>query len=51
MELRVLCSKAYKSMRPDELEDMAKQKFILGVQNNIIRERVIEHSPKPWKTQ
>ena len=38
MELRVLCSKAYKSMGPDELEDMAKQQFILGVRNNIVRD-------------
>ena len=43
MELRVLCFKAYKSMGPDELEDMEKQQFILGVQNNIIRERLIVH--------
>ena len=28
MKLRILCSKAYKSMGPDELEDMAKQQFI-----------------------
>ena len=37
MELRVLCSMAYKSMGPDELEDMAKQQFIFGVRNNYIR--------------
>ena len=49
MELRVLCSKAYKSMGPDELEDMAKQQFILGVRNNIIRERLIVHRPKNMK--
>ena len=49
MELRVLCSKAYKSMGPDELEDMAKQQFIHGVWNNIIRERFIVHRPKNMK--
>ena len=38
MELRVLCSKAYKSMGPEELEDMAKQQFILGVRSNVMRE-------------
>ena len=46
MELRVLCPKAYMSMGPDKLEDMSKQQFILGVQNNIIRERLIVHRPK-----
>ena len=35
--LRILCSKAYKSMGLDELEDMAKQQFILGVRNNVMR--------------
>ena len=36
-------------MGPDELEDMAKQQFILGVRNNIIRKRLIEHRPKNMK--
>ena len=49
MKLRVLCFKVYKSMGPDELEDMAKQQFILGVQNNIIRERLIVHLIKNMK--
>ena len=49
MELRVLCSKAYKSKGPDELEDMAKQQFVLGVRNNIIRLRLIVHRPKNIK--
>ena len=49
MELRVLYSKAYKSMGPEELEDMSKQQFILGVRNNIIRERLIVHRPKNLK--
>ena len=43
MELRVLSFKAYKSMGPDELEDMAKQQFIFGVRNNLILERLIVH--------
>ena len=43
MELQVLCFKAYKFKEPDELEDIAKQQFILGVKNNIIRERIIVH--------
>ena len=46
MELPVFCSKAYKSMGPDELEDMAKQQFILGVRNNVMREKLIVHRPK-----
>jgi len=41
MELRVLCSKAYKTMHADELEDMAKQQFILGVRSNLMKERLI----------
>ena len=49
MELRVLCSKAYKTMGSEELEDMAKQQFILGVRNNLIRERLIVHRPKNLK--
>ena len=49
MELRVLCSKAYKSMGPDELEDMVKLQFILGVRNNVMRERLIVHHPKNLK--
>ena len=46
IELRVLCSKAYKSMGPDELEDMAKQQFILGVRINILRKKLIVHRPQ-----
>lgn len=46
MELRVLCSKAYKTMHADELEDMAKQQFILGVRSNLMRERLIVKRPK-----
>ena len=49
MELRVLRFKAYKSMGPDKLEDMAKQQFILCGRNNIIRERLIVHRPKNIK--
>ena len=49
MELRLLCSKAYKSMGPVESEDMAKQQFILGVRNNLMRERLIIHCPKNLK--
>ena len=49
MELRVLFFKAYKSMGPDELEDMAKQQFIFCVQNNSIRERLIVHRSKNIK--
>lgn len=45
MELRVLCSKAYPNMNEAELEDMAKQQFILGVRNAITRERLIVHRP------
>ena len=41
MELRVLYSKAYKFMGPKELEEMAIQQFILGVRNNVMRERYI----------
>ena len=49
MELRIFSSKAYKSIKPDELEDMAEQQFILGVRNNIISERLIVHRPKNIK--
>ena len=45
MELKVLCSKAYKTMNADELEEMAKQQFILGVRNNVAREKLIIHRP------
>lgn len=45
MELRIFSSKAYKSIKPDELEDMAEQQFILGVRNNIIRNMLIVHRP------
>ena len=38
-------------MGPEEFEDMAKQQFILGVRNNVIRERLILHRPKNIKTQ
>ena len=41
MELRVLSSKAYPTMDKDVLEEMAKQKFMLGVRNSITRERLI----------
>ena len=43
MELRVLSSKAYKYMAPDELEDMDKLQLIHGVRNNVMRERLIVH--------
>ena len=46
MELRVLCSKAYKPICFDELENMAKQQFIFSVRNNVIRERLIVYRPK-----
>ena len=36
-------------MGPDELENIAKQQFILGVRNNTIRERLIVHRPKNLK--
>ena len=36
-------------MEPDELEDMAKQQFIFGVRNNLIRKRLIVHRPKNMK--
>ena len=45
MELRVLCSKAYTRMNSDELDEMAKQQFILGVRNNITRERINSSAP------
>ena len=49
MELRVLSSKAYPTMGPDELEEMSKQQFILGVRNNAIRERLIVQRPAKLK--
>jgi hypothetical protein len=49
MELRILCSKAYKTLNPDELEEMAKQQFILGVQNNLAKERLMVHRPESLK--
>ena len=49
MELRVVCSKVYKSMGPEELEDMAKQQFILGVRNNLMRDKLIVHCFKHLK--
>ena len=49
MKLRVLCSKAYNSMGPNELEDIAKQRFILCVRKNVMRERLIVHRPKNLK--
>ena len=33
-------------MGREELGDMAKQQFILGVRNNLMRKRLIVHSPK-----
>ena len=33
-------------MGPDELEDMANQQFILGVRNNVMREKLIVYRPK-----
>ena len=36
-------------MGPEELDDMAKQQFILGVRNNVMRERLIVHRPKNLK--
>ena len=49
MELRVLSSKAYPTMGPDELEEMSKQQFILGVRNNAIREKLIVQRPAKLK--
>ena len=49
MELRVLCSKAYKNMNANELEEMAKQQFIMGVRNNAAREKLIVHRPANLK--
>ena len=36
-------------MGPYELEDMAEQHFILGVRNNVMRERLIVHRSKNLK--
>ena len=36
-------------MGPDKLENMAKQQFIFGVRNEIIRERLIVHCPYNYK--
>ena len=36
-------------MSPEELEDMAKRQFILGVRNNVMRERLIVHCPNNFK--
>jgi hypothetical protein len=49
MELRVLCAKAYKNLNPPEVEDMAKQQFILGARNAVIRERLIVQRPANLK--
>ena len=49
MELRVLCSKAYTRMNPEELDEMAKQQFILGIRNNISRERLVIQRPTKLK--
>ena len=49
MELRVLCSKAYTRMNPEELDEMAKQQFILGIRNNIAFERLIVQRPTKLK--
>ena len=49
MELRVLCGKAYTNMNGDEIEEMTKQQFILGVRNNIAREKLIIHRPDTLK--
>ena len=49
MELRVLCSKAYTRMNPEELDEMAKQQFILGIRNNIAHELLIVQRPTKLK--
>ena len=49
MELRVLCSKAYTRMNPEELDEIAKQQYILGIRNNIARERLIIQRPTKLK--
>ena len=49
MEIRVLCSKAYPDMRENDLDNMAKQQFALGVRNAITRERLIVKRPERLK--
>ena len=49
MELRVLCSKAYARMNPDELDELAKQQFILGLRNHFTREQLIVQRPTKLK--
>ena len=49
IKFRVICSKAYKSMGPEEVVDMAKQQFLLAVRNNLMRERISVNRPKNLK--